>query len=223
VNEGLALTEPAKGKKKEHEIAAIKRLGGPALRFNAPKGTKVIHAYDPAIVDSEEWHKWKQGSGVYIVTCEKSNSAFVVLSLREWDASDTRNTGVTSDELVETSNGILLRRIGYTDPVHGTEYSFITTEMTLPPGIIAFIYKIRWNIEKVFDEKVIKKHASHIAAGANQARSECRLPNELVVKLSRVIKRSLQFIRWLQLELIMNSPWKPAIEKLRPLTMKYLV
>ncbi len=67
----FALTEPGKGKKKEHEIAAIKRYGGPALRYNAPKGTKVIHAYDPAVIDYNEWYKWKQGSGVYIVTCEK--------------------------------------------------------------------------------------------------------------------------------------------------------
>ena len=266
----FALTEPGKGKKKEHEIAAIKRYGGPALRYNAPKGTKVIHAYDPAVIDYNEWYKWKQGSGVYIVTCEKSNSAFINLSIREWDASDSRNAGVSSDELVETSNGVLLRRIGYTDPVHGTEYSFITTEMTLPPGVIAFIYKIRWNIEKVFDElknsfnqqkawgkssttkcqqalfvtlthnllvllenrlkheegivdeKVLKKHAKYIAAGIDQARSEFRLPNELVVKFSRVTKRSLQFIRWLQLGLIQNPPWRQAVEQLRPLMLKYL-
>ncbi len=148
----LALTEPAKGKKKEHEIAAIKRLGGWALRVGAPKGTKVIHAYDPAIIDYREWYKWKRGNGVYIITVEKSNSAFMALGINEWDTTDKRNAGVISDELVGTSNGVSIRRIGYVDPVAGTRYSFLTTEMTLPPGVIAFIYKIRWNIEKVYDE-----------------------------------------------------------------------
>jgi hypothetical protein len=267
----LALTEPAKGKKKEHEITAIKRQGGPALRFGAPKGTKVIHAYDPAIADYKEWAKWKQGSGVYIITSEKSNSAFMVLGIHEWDKLDKRNAGVTSDELVSTSRGVSIRRIRYTDPVHATDYSFITTEMTLPPGIIAFIYKMRWNIEKVFDEfkntfyqqkawgkssttkcqqalfmvlthnllvllenrleivegivddKVRKKHARYIAAGINQAHSGFRVPNELVSKFSRVTKRSLQFIRWLQLGLIINPPWRIAVEQLRPLMQEYLI
>ncbi len=267
----FALTEPAKDKKKEHEMAAIKRQGGPALRYGAPKGTKVIHAYDPAIVDYREWYKWKQGSGVYIITREKSNSAFTILSTRQWDKADKRNAGITSDEIVETTSGVTIRRIGYTDPVSGTAYSFITTEMTLPPGIIAFIYKIRWNIEKVFDElkntfcqqkawgksstikcqqaifmalshnllvllehcleveegvvdeKVRKKHARHIASGSAQARSESRLPNELVQKFSRVTKRSLQFIRWLQLGLITNPPWDVAVEQLRPFMIKYLI
>jgi hypothetical protein len=267
----FVLTQPAKGKKKEHEIAAIKYQGGPALRLGAPKGIKVIHAYDPAIVDYIEWHKWKQGSGVYIVTQEKSNSAFVTLCIHQWDKTDKRNAGVTSDELVETSSGVSIRRIGYTDPVTGTRYSFITTEMTLPPGIIAFIYKIRWNVEKVYDEfkntfdqqkawgksttikcqqalfmvlthnllvlferrlevqegivdeKVRKKHARYIASGIEQARTESRQPNELVVKYSRITKRSFQFIRWLQFALITNPPWAVAVDQLRPYMQKYLI
>ncbi len=143
--------------------------------------------------------------------------------------------------------------------------------MTLPPGVIAFIYKIRWNIEKVFDEfkntfyqqkawgkssttkcqqalfmvlthnllvllenrleivegivddKVRKKHARYIAAGVNQAHSGSRVPNELVSKFSRVTKRGLQFIRWLQLGLIIDPPWRIAVDQLRPLMPEYLI
>ena len=267
----FVLTQPAKGKKKEHEIAAIKHQGGPALRLGAPKGIKVIHAYDPAIVDYREWLKWKQGSGVYIITNEKSNSAFVTVCIHQWDKTDRRNAGVISDELVETSTGVSIRRIGYIDPATGTHYSFLTTEMTLPPGIIAFIYKLRWNIEKVYDEfkntfnqkkawgksttikcqqalfmvlthnllvllehrleiqegvvddKVRKKHARYIASGMEQARTESRQPNELVVKYSRITKRSFQFIRWLQLTLITNPPWVEAVDKLRPYMQRYLI
>ncbi len=267
----LALTEPEKGKKKEHEITALKHLGGQALRMGAPKGIKVIHVYDPAIIDYQQWFKWKQGSGVYIITREKSNSAFRVLGIHPWDKTDKRNAGVTSDELAVTSTGVTIRRIGYTDPVSGIDYSFITNEIMLPPGIIAFIYKIRWNVEKVYDEfkntfyqqkawgkskttkcqqalfmvithnllvllehslaveegvvdeKVRKKHARHIAAGIAQAHSELRLPNELVAKFSRITKRSLQFVRWLQFGLITNPPWQVAVEQLRPFMQKYLI
>ena len=148
----LTVTQPAEGKKKEHEIKAIKRIGGRALRLDAPKGTKVIHVYDPAIIDYREWYKWKQGHGVYIITREKSNSKLLTLELRCWDKNDPRNAGVISDELVRPSNGHSMRRVRYTDPVSGESYSFLTTEMTLAPGLIAFIYKLRWDIEKAFDE-----------------------------------------------------------------------
>jgi hypothetical protein len=71
----IALTSPAIGKKKEHEICTLKRIGGAALRMKEPKGVKVIHAYDPAIVDYRQWHRWKQGRGIYIITLQKSNCA----------------------------------------------------------------------------------------------------------------------------------------------------
>ncbi len=148
----LTVTQPAEGQKKEHEIKAIKRLGGNALRLDAPKGTKVIHAYDPAIIDYREWYKWKQGNGVYIITREKSNSQLLVLEVRVWDKEDPRNAGVISDKLMLSASGVSIRRVRYCDPVTGQAYSFLTTEMTLPPGLIAFIYKLRWDVEKVFDE-----------------------------------------------------------------------
>jgi len=51
-----------------------------------------------------------------------------------------------------SASGVSIRRVRYCDPVTGQAYSFLTTEMTLPPGLIAFIYKLRWDVEKVFDE-----------------------------------------------------------------------
>ena len=77
--------------------------------------------------------------------------------------------------------------------------------------------------EGIVDEKVRKKHARYIASGIEQARAESRQPNELVVKYSRVTKRSFQFIRWLQLALIRNPPWAVAVDQLRPYMQKYLV
>jgi IS4 transposase len=46
-------------------------------------------------------------------------------------------------------------------------YTFLTAEMTLPPGIIAFLYKCRWDIEKVFDQN--KNKLSENKAWANSA------------------------------------------------------
>jgi hypothetical protein len=163
----LALTQPAEGKKKEHEIKTLKRIGGDVLRFGVPKGVKVIHAYDPAVVDYNQWYKWKQGHGVYIISLEKSNSALLTIGIRSWDKDDPRNAGVVADELIGSPNGTSLRRVRYQDPVTGNVYAFLTTEMTLPPGLIAFIYKLRWDLEKVFDE-VKNKLEQQQAWGKNE-------------------------------------------------------
>jgi len=148
----VALCEPQTGKKKEHEIATLKRIDANALRMGAPKGRKVIHSYDPAIVDYRQWWLWKHTKGVYIITMEKANSAFVVRKERTWDRSDPRNDGVLSDQTIGCNAGYEMRRVVYEDPVTRKAYKFVTTEMTLPPGLIAFLYKLRWDIEKVFDQ-----------------------------------------------------------------------
>ena len=36
--------------------------------------------------------------------------------------------------------------------MRGEEFSFLTSECTLPPGVIAHLYRLRWEIEKTFDE-----------------------------------------------------------------------
>jgi hypothetical protein len=266
----LTLTQPAKGKKKEHEITALKRLDSKAMRLAANNGIKVIHAYDPAIVDYPQWDKWKQCYGVYIITQEKSNSNLQISKMRSWDQRNTRNTGIISDELVDTSNGYSMRRVGYRDPVSGKTYSFLTTEMTLAPGLIAFLYKLRWDIEKVFDEiknkfgqkqawaktatakiqqanfmvlahnlsvmlekqleiengitdeKVRKKQIVQQVADKAKASAANRTYNILVEMVPRATQRSLQFIRWLQLNLILNTSWCKAVKELRPLMLGYL-
>jgi len=266
-----ALTEPDVGKKKEHEIHALKRIDGKALRYGAKKGIKVIHAYDPAVIDYRFWVKLKQNYGVYFITREKSNSSFLEMALPDWDRSDPRNIGVQSVIGVSTSNGVMLHRIVYIDPGTGTQYSFITNERTLPPGVICIIYKRRWDIEKVFDEhknkfsqkqawgksktakqqhaqfmtlahnllvllereleqtegitdeNVKRKRASAMALSDLKAIEANRTPNPLVAVASRVTQRSLQFIRWLRLALTLNTSWKEAVSKLRPLMQKYIL
>jgi len=147
----ISLCQPQQGKKKEHEMATLKRIDPNALRMGAPTGTKVIHAYDPAICDYAQWARWKRGKGVYVITVEKAGSALVVRERREWERRDARNNGVVSDETVGCSGGQVMRRVAYSDPATMRTYRFLTTEMTLPPGLIAFIYKLRWDIEKAYD------------------------------------------------------------------------
>jgi hypothetical protein len=60
------------------------------------------------------------------------------------DHTSPVNNGVDSDELVGPSNGFSMRRIRYTCPVTGATFSFLTNLTNIPPGLIAFLYKLRW-------------------------------------------------------------------------------
>ena len=189
----IALTSPATGKKKEHEICTLKRIGGAALRMQEIKGRKVIHAYDPAIVDYHQWHRWKQGRGIYIITLQKSNCALKKTSDLEFDADDPRNTGILSDEMIGNTKAVRLRRIRYCDPETGKTYIYLTNEFTLPPGLLAFLYKLRWDIEKTFDQ--VKNIFEEKKAWATSAESKIQqaafitLAHNLTLMLEREIER----------------------------------
>ena len=265
-----ALTNVALTKKKEHEITTLKQIGGKALRMGEAKGIKVIQVYDPAVIDYNEWFKWKKGHGVYILTLEKSNSALQALGQPDWDTTDERNLGVLNDERVGPSNGTVLRRVTYKDPLTGKIYRFITNELTLPPGLIAFLYKLRWDIEKIFDqvknklleqkawaksapakiqqahfitlahnlmvrlnheleteeaivdEKSKRKTTQRRAKEIEKAQTNGERVNSLVLAWQRVTQRCFQFIRWLRHCLENSTPWREAIDLLRPLMQNYL-
>ena len=182
----MALLDVARPvRKREHDITALKRLSATQLRMAESKGTKVIHVYDPAAIDYMQWRKWK-AKGIYIISREKKSSKAEVMGLFPWNEEDPRNTGVLFDDLVGVFCGISLRRVRYRDPATGCVYSYMTNEMTLPPGLIAFLYKLRWDIEKVFDEKKNKllekkSWAKGPVAHSQQAHFVCLAHNLMVL------------------------------------------
>lgn len=186
----LALSTPQAYKKKEHELSTLKRIGTEALRMKAPTGTRVIHVYDPAIVDYRQWYKWKQGNGIYVLTVEKSNSALTTIGKREWDVDDPRNTGIVSDEYVGPSNGVAIRRVTYVDPVTGNTFRFLTNVFNLPPGLIAFLYKLRWDVEKVFDQIKNKTLEQKAWAGNQTAKQQ----NAMFIALAHNLMKMLEVI-----------------------------
>ena len=188
----LGLSFPQKRqRKKEHELATLKRIGGKALRMDEPTGVRVIHVYDPAVIDYVQWQKWKQGRGIYVLTLEKSNSALTILGDVPWDIDDKRNIGVIADELVGPSNGYLMRRVTYKDPVTGKIYRFLLNELTIPPGLVAFLYKLRWDVEKVFDEIKNKSFERKAWAGNEQAKSQQAMFICLAHNLMRILETKL--------------------------------
>ena len=182
----LAMAEPKDGKKKEHDMAAIKRSTADALRYGAAAGRKVMLSWDKACIDYRHWYKLKHTYGIYFTTCEKSNSTAEICSHNMLDRSEPRNEGVVSDHLVGTSNGVQLRRIVYTNPMDGVTYTYLTNDFTLPAYLIVLIYKHRWDIEKIFHElkskmKERKSWASSPKAKKSHAMFVCLSHNLLLL------------------------------------------
>ena len=177
----------------EHDMRALKRLDMEALRQKAPVGKKVIWVWDKAGISFQQWFKWKNTAGIYFISCAKENMKLTVIGLRGFDASDPINAGVVADELVGTSQGVAVRRVTYQDPVSGQRFEFITTEYSLPPGWIAFLYRLRWDIEKVFDEfknklSEQKSWATSSTAKALQAQLLCLAHNLLLLFEQNVLR-----------------------------------
>jgi IS4 transposase len=166
----LDFVEPGKGKKKSHDVRVIRKSLPEVLRNNAPKGVKMMLVWDKACIDYRLWFDLKNTYGVYFITMEKGNSAATVSSGNLVDRSDSRNEGVVSDHLVDTSTGVQLRRIVYTNPRDGKTYTYLTNDFTLPAGVLVLLYKHRWDEEKVFYELKSKMEERKSWASSNEAK-----------------------------------------------------
>lgn len=165
-------------RKKEHDMRALKRQSIAAMRQGAGKGRKVLHIWDRAGIDFKQWHEWKQGSGIYILSRAKENMALIKCGDLAFDRDDPLNAGVEKDELVGPSgNGALMRRVTYRDSLSGELYEYLTTltDSKVPPGVLALLYKMRWDIEKSFDEfknKLGEKKAWASSATAKEMQAQ---------------------------------------------------
>ena len=136
----------------EHDTSALKRVKPKGLRQDVPKGRRVLMIYDKAGIDFDFWKRCRQECAVYFLSRAKENQALTWEACRPWDRADSHNRGVVHDVHVRTLEGHMLRLICFADPLSGKTYEFLTNEMDLPPGVLAELYRRRWEIEKVFDE-----------------------------------------------------------------------
>ena len=136
----------------EHDMSALKRVKPKGLRQEVPKGRRVLMVYDKAAIDFAFWKRCRQECAVYFLSRAKENQVLEWVESMDWDRADSRNHGVVEDMRVRTRDGQDLRLICYVDPLTGKAYEFLTNEMDLPPGVLAELYRRRWEIEKVFDE-----------------------------------------------------------------------
>jgi Transposase DDE domain len=140
----------------EHDMHALKRARTDDIRQGAPKGRKVLLVYDRAGIDFAQWWRWKASAGIYVLTRAKDNMALTTIGLLPFDERDAINAGVLSDDLVGTggSSSEVLRRITFFDAQNDRTFEFLTNvnDTSIAPGLLAFLYRKRWDVEKSFDE-----------------------------------------------------------------------
>jgi hypothetical protein len=141
-----------KSRKKEHDLHALKRMNISSLRRSAGVGKKVLYVWDKASMDFRQWEKWRQ-KGIYFLSLEKELNRLLVIGEPQYDIDDPINKGVIANQMVSSANGDSIRRVLYKCPLSGKEFRFLTNmNYKIRPGVVASLYKHRWDIEKVFDD-----------------------------------------------------------------------
>ena len=185
-------------RKVEHDMRALKRLDAEALRQGVPSGwhvgRKVLYVWDRAGIDFQQWHDWKHKSAIYFLSREKKGMELTVVKKNIFDGDEPINENVLSDEMCESSEGVAVRRVVYHDVINDRIFSFLTNlPKSVAPGLVAYLYKCRWDIEKVFDElknKFLetKAWAKSPTAKSNQAQLLCLTHNLLTLMESELEK-----------------------------------
>ena len=177
----------------EHDMSVLKRLQPSGLRHDVPKGngTRVLIVYDKAGIDFAYWKRCQRECAVYFISRVKEGMVYDWLADRPVDPRDPRQRGVTADRHIMTRAGQQMRIILYTDAATGQAYEFLTNEMDLSAGVIAELYRRRWDVEKVFDEiknKLGEKKAwgTSLVAKATQGQLVALTHNLLLIYEARL-------------------------------------
>ena len=142
-------------RKQEQAVRALKRQSVALLRQGAGTGRKVLWVWDKAGVDFPFWQE-RKASGIYFLSLRQEGMCLAVETERVVDVTQPINQGVTGDRVVTDRRSIRVRASTFCHPCDGAVYVYLTSEMTLEPGLLALLYKTRWERAQGFDETKTK-------------------------------------------------------------------
>ena len=117
-----------------------------------------FYVMDRGYLDFARLYKLHQSGAFFVTRAKRGMNA-----RRVYSTKTDRTTGVMCDQRIALNGFYLaknypehLRRIRFKDPQSGKTLVFLTNNTTLPPLMIAALYKNRWQVELFF--KWIKQH-----------------------------------------------------------------
>jgi hypothetical protein len=145
------MIEISVGDKKPHEISYLKTVIENIEPTDFGK-RNMIMIYDRAAISYEWWANQKKRKH-YFITRLKSNSSELKSGYIPFDKTDPINDGVKEYYMSGfASSQRIFHIVKIIDPKTGKEIKFVTNlPMSFRPGLIAWLYFKRWDIEKIFD------------------------------------------------------------------------
>jgi hypothetical protein len=109
-----------------------------------------IYVVDRAFIEARYWDQRKTSVHATVITRMKSTFTYQVLEPLNIAAGPV-NEGVVSDQLIRLrSSKDVWRLVRFIAP-DGQDYEYLSNDLVLTPGMIAFLYHRRWDEEKYFD------------------------------------------------------------------------
>lgn len=161
-----AFLRPVKGAGHHaHEWPAFKA----AIRELRP-AKRTLWVQDRAFIDLAGWQRYR-GRGVYQITRLKDGMCPIQEQNVRFDKDDPVNVGVRRCRRVGfrgVRGSFLL--VEYRDPETRQLYRFLSTlPETFRPGLVAWLYLLRWKIEKLYDTFKSKLHETKAWANSRAA------------------------------------------------------
>jgi hypothetical protein len=134
------------------------KMGDVTVLDIMPIEAGAFYVMDRGYLDFGRLFKMHQAGAFFVTRAKRGMNA-----RRVYSAVIDRTTGVICDQMIHLNGHYVakeypehLRRIRFKDPESGKTLVFLTNNTTLPPLIIAALYKHRWQVELFF--KWIKQH-----------------------------------------------------------------
>ena len=166
-----------------HEVNILDQLTFEAGAF---------YLMDRGYLDFPRLHRLHLASAFFVTRARKRFDC-----QRLYSAPVDRTTGIMCDQIVTLTNPVpragypdKLRRIRYFDPNQERRLIFLTNNFTLPPLIIAQLYRQRWQVELFF--KWIKQHLrirKFYGTSANALKSQIWIAISVYLLVAIVKKR----------------------------------